>query len=73
MRSPEEVKEAVIEQFRSEIAELRKELEPSEAGWLNIDMRTGADTTETHVEEIKGYIAEYERCIAALEKQMRDA
>lgn len=69
-------KEDAIARFRANIAELRRELEHYESEW-RIGERRGdgawIDTTEKHTEFLTRTIAEYERVIAILERQVREA
>jgi hypothetical protein len=75
MPSRIETKELLVQDYRAEIAELRRQLEPYQLGWRKGEHRgNGAwmDTTEKHIAAVERNIALYERMIAILEKQMRD-
>ena len=68
---PIEAKERLIKDYQTKAADLRQLLESFDAGthWTS---EGRVDTTAKDIAQIKGDIAEYERCIAAIEKELRD-
>ena len=67
-----EAKERLIQEYWSKAADLRRQLESFESGmhWTGEDR---VDTTAKDIARLKTEIAEYERCIGAIEKDLRDA
>jgi hypothetical protein len=71
-----EFKEWTIRHFEAQIAEMRQQLEPMEAGTVfTKERRDGGpwvDTTQSDIERLRRHITEYERCVALLENQLRE-
>jgi septal ring factor EnvC (AmiA/AmiB activator) len=72
MPSDDGPKERLIKNYRDKVDALRQQLEPLEAGEQSTSS-DGFDATAKDIAQIKAGIAEYERVIAALEKQVRAA
>jgi hypothetical protein len=71
-----DAKKDAIRRFHADIAEFRSELDHYESGWRIGEHRgdgDSIDTTEKHVEFLTRSIAEYERMITILERQVREA